>query len=239
MLNATGLSFDSIIGESQTNADAPQYVVDANAAQIGVGGSTSSQTRANRLLVIGFALPTLDPGQVVTGARLDYVLRSGRDGSAGTGNVEIGSLDVYLLQTSNPDASGTAFFYEGTVGDEADPLTDFVGSTPEPAGINGSSDTVINLAISHDLAGDALASLQSFYTGETPNQAEAFFRWNWSNDHTLIEDIDRYRLDFGDTAVSPVLVIETAPIPEPGSALLVVGGLALITGRRRWAGSSA
>ena len=160
-------SADSIRGRSQ--ALTPTYIVNSTSGQVGIGGGGGNRNDFN--VVLGFTLPTLPAGETVSSATFDFEI---------TGSREVANnpaLNVYLLDTEDPDSSGISLFYHGP----SDPSADvaFVGATNLP-------DSGMNLTYAADeqdqsytLSGDALALLQSYYGGDNvPDRTEAFFRFN-------------------------------------------------------------
>ena len=229
VLTATPASFDSIAGESQSNA-ASGYLVDNNSPRIGNGGSNSQQQRQLLDLVVGLTLPTLPDGDVIQSATLNFRVASGRENDP-----QIPGLDTYLIDLADPSGTGTSLYYEAE--NDPNPLTAFVGGFDESqvgdGDLDGGSDETVNEDLSYTLDADALAVLQSFYTAEDPNQAEAFFRWNFDANQDLAF-FNRWNIALTGTN-APALVIETEAgvIPEPASlALLGLGTLCLL-GRRR------
>ncbi len=224
-------SKDRIIGERQSSGPATGYTTDANSNMIGVGGSTGSRT--HEIVVVGLTLPTLGSGQSVDSAVLTFNITAIRDqGNANT----LGSLDTYLLDIADPSTTGTQFFYEsGTIQASAGGTdVEHVGrTTRSDLGVSTNSGGIENeitfnppKGITYILTGDALDLLKSFYTGSTPDQLEAFFRFNQTSNLTMIDN-DRYRID-----PDSVKLTITA-IPEPASlALMGLGGL-LMLGRSR------
>lgn len=228
MLEADPTSYDRITGERQ-NAGLIGYSVDSGSSLIGVTGSNGSRTYSN--VVIGFDLPDLAPGQEITAATLTFRIAAAREAAA-----PLQDLDTYLLGDSDPTDNGAADFVQTPTDD--DPSNIFVGTLTESELAGGGDvgndtfpDTDLNSFVSYDLSPAALATLISFYGGdETPDQAEAYFRWNLDGPEGDFS-LNRYVLDVaGDD--TPLLTITT--IPEPASlALLVLGGLCLMPRRSR------
>jgi hypothetical protein len=228
LYETTVTSHDRIIGERQSNALAAGYYTDVTGnALMGVDGSSLSSTRKNQQPIIGLTLPVLAPGESIDSAQLTFSVIGIQD--QGTNHL-LGSLDTYLLSSANPSSTGTGFFYEGNSDPSAS--VEFVGrTTRQTLGVSTSAGSINPQQtfdppkqITYTLTGDALALLQSFYTNSTPNQTEAFFRWNSSTDLN-VGDSDRYVIDPN----SPKITITA--IPEPAAlSLLALGGL--LTRRR-------
>ena len=211
-------STDAIIGLRQSNADPAGYYADSTDGLVGLTGSASSQTRRINNVVFGFTLPTLGAGETLDSATFNFNVTGVRGSTR---------LDVYLLDTTNPDTTGTDFFYNDG-GD--DPATDveYVGDYFNDS--SSGSQVDLDEDVSLSVTGDALTLLQSFYTDNTPDQSEAFLRFNLDTElATGNPSYRRYNVNM-DAATSS---LELTTIPEPASlALLGLGGL-LIAGRRR------
>lgn len=219
-------SADLIVGESQSSAPAEDYYTDTAVDVVGLQGSNGSNTRTNTNIVFGFLLPTLAPGETIDSATFNFEITAVRDQ---LGNDA--SLEVYLLDSSDPSSSGITFFYNGA--GDTDASVEKIGGTGSTYDSVGN--TTVNYAddaedTSYAITGDALTLLQGFYGGDnTPDQTEAFFRFNLSVDPSLSGNITRYLVDTATDESSLVLTT----VPEPGSlALLGIGGL-LIARRRR------
>ncbi len=228
-LNAPIGSADVIVGidESTTNSFAGTgYYVGGTADRAGTGGSSNQREHLN--LVFGFTLPTLPSGETISTATLSFQVAAFRDQTSGAGDAP--SLDYYILNTSNPDSSGTTFFQADDTVDADEEL--FVGTFfRDRIGDDKQQDiTPPGGDVDATLPAPALAYLQSLYLPNgTPTQSEAFFRFNIDSGAS-VSDLDRYVLDV-DTDV-PAFSIET--IPEPSSALLcIVASLPLLVRRRR------
>ncbi len=219
-------SKDTIVGDRQSGGSALGYYADSGGGTIGTTGGNG--TRATLNAVIGFTLPTLGAGETIDSATLTYRMAGAREQSNG-----IKDLDVYLLGTSDPDNSGTSLF----LGASSDPNTanKFIARAGEAdtETINNNSPTFVapDYTLTFTLPAGVLGSLQSFFTGNTPNQTEAFFRWNLSAGISL-NNLNRWSIDT-DGADAPILTINTI-VPEPASlSLMGLGGLALLRRRRR------
>ena len=191
--NATGtlVSTDSIVGEGQANAPIAGYYPGSNSGLVGTSGSTLTETRQDNNLVLGFALPTLPVGETIETVDLFFEIASARDQ---TGSANLPDLQVYLLNTSNPDSSGTSFFHHGT--SDSSPDVALVETTS--IAISGTNQITFaddTEDRSFALTGAALTLLKSFYGGDhLPDQPEAFFRFNLSVDPALA-DLRRYNVD--------------------------------------------
>jgi hypothetical protein len=191
--DATGVlvSTDSIVGEGQSSAPIPGYYPDDGSNNIGTSGSDPSNTRNDRNLVLGFSLPTLPAGQTIDSVNLLFEISGARD-QTGAGNLP--DLQVHLLDTTNPDASGTSLFYHGP-GDPSPGLVLVDTTSVSISGTSQNSFTDDAEDRTFALMGAALALFQSFYGGDhVPDQAEAFFRFNLSADPAL-GDLRRYNID--------------------------------------------
>lgn len=152
-------------------------------------------------------LPTLDPGVEIISATFSATVSSSNPAGFSVG----GPSDVALfgLATSNPDGSGTTFYSSATSAGAIDPAFSrtnaAAGSTP---------------------SADVTAFIQALYSGNIPDQTEAFFRLattenRWTNVN---------RTSFLNGSAQLVLVVT----PEPGTAMLGgLGLLALCLRRRR------
>lgn len=220
VFDATVLSQDRIVGEAATIT--PDYYVDSAQNAIGVTGSTSGGTKRNQNLVFGFELPTLDNGGVIDEVTFTFFVEEGRN--QGT----LGNLDVYLLDTANPDTSGTTFFFENGTDISSDVA--FVGEFTNPGGI-GSGATAINQTVALTLSGASLALFNTFYTGENPTQTEAYFRFNLDSDGD-IADINRYAIEHTAGVNFPTLTISTIPEPSTYALGVLVPAMALLLRRR-------
>ncbi len=239
VFTANPTSYDQIVGERQPAGPALGYVVGANDGLVGVAGSSGGRFIGN--LVVGFDLPTLDPGDVISSATLTYRIASARQQNL---SPDLPNLDTYLLNDDNPADNGAGYYYEGA--NDPDPTTTLLGSISEgsPGPGDGSvfgeefyPESDADSYITFELSPTALLVLQSFYLGSDPIQDEAFFRWNLS-DNQGTNEYNRWVVDVTDTTGfddTPLLTINTLsnPIPEPASLMLVgLGGLCLL-GRRR------
>ncbi|MCH7225901.1 hypothetical protein [Haloferula sp. A504] len=190
-------SKDSIVGRAQASADPVGYYPDASSSTVGIGGASGSRT--DRQVVLGFTLPNLPAGTTLGSADFNFEITAYQNHSGADP-----ALDVYLLDTADPDSSGTDFFYHGP--DDPNPDTTFVGtvdlSEPQGGQVNYGDDEQDQTMT---LSGDALALLQGFYGGDhIPERTEVFFRFNLDNLVTGSGDagldgsvFDRYFIDLG------------------------------------------
>jgi autotransporter-associated beta strand protein len=103
---ATLSSQDRIIGGRQSGGDPLGYYPDS---QLTVGVAGGEPNRVNTNTVIGFILPTLNPGESLSAAA--FAITAG--GSSGI-NFTVG---LFGLTTEDPDDSGTALFSQTGDGD--------------------------------------------------------------------------------------------------------------------------
>ncbi len=219
-------SADQIRGQSQNEVGFPLgYFVGTPAAPggnlSGIGGSNGSRVQGN--VVIGFLLPVLPAGEVISNATFTVEVASTSIGGGATGPTNI---DLYGLNTTNPDGSGAGLFYASSTPDASQVLLEAAITNSGAAGGTVLSD-------------DVTAFIQSLYTDNTPNQVEVFFRLNASSDLDIAvnSNVNRVNYAVNSTVVAPedlpTLVIETV-IPEPASlALLGLGGLCMLSRRCR------
>ncbi|WOO40238.1 DUF6288 domain-containing protein [Rubellicoccus peritrichatus] len=185
-------SIDVIISESEINATQPGYHPDDVFNAVGILQENGSETKSDRNLVIGYTLPTLPLGETVDTVELFFEITSAIDINE-TSHLE---LDVYMLDTNDPDGSGTEFFYHGDSDSAADVF--FVGTTSVTISGNSQNDFIDDY---EDriirLSGSALHRLKSYYGGDhIPEQTEAFFRFNLDTNPTLFA-LQRYHIDTG------------------------------------------
>lgn len=210
-------SEDHIVGEREASGSAEDYYVDSSSNVVGVSGAGGSRTDRN--VVLGFTLPTLPPGETVETVDLFFEITEARNPAGPSTQPD---LQVYLLDTANPDSSGTTFYYHGP----GDPSVDvaIVGATSAPitdGSTTGYADDEQDRVIS--LTGDALTLLRSFYGGDNvPDQTEAFFRFNLSEDPAINQYV-RYRVDTGDNesglqigsaSTDPAVIVSTLPADD-------------------------
>lgn len=154
---ATLSSQDKIIGQRQSNGDLLGYYVDSTPPQVGVSGGTN--TRVNQNAVIGFTLPTLNPGESFSAANFAITVASVNTSLA----YDVG---LFGLLTANPDSSGTVLFSQSATGVSG--VSSLISSTF----------TSTAAATSSIPSSDVSAFLQSFYVGNVPIQSDVFFRLN-------------------------------------------------------------
>ncbi|WP_338690115.1 hypothetical protein [Haloferula helveola] len=184
-------STDSIVGEGQAAAPSADYYPDDGSTTVGTSGSTLTDTRVDRNVVLGFTLPTLPVGESIESVDLLFEITGARDQ---TGAANLPDLRVDLLDTADPDATGASFFHHGP----SDPTQAHVGATAVT--ISGTSQNSFADDAedrTFEITGAALTLLQGFYGGDhIPDQPEAFFRFSLSEDPDLA-DLRRYAIDFG------------------------------------------
>jgi hypothetical protein len=189
------------------------YYADSTADDglVGLTGSSSDQVRRLANVVYGFELPTLGPGETVDGVTLKFNVTAVRNQHR---------LDVYLLDTANPEVTGVDFYFEGD--EDTSPDVEFVGDFFDDASIGG--EVAIDEDVSLDLAGSSLARFQSFYGGDhTPEQTEVFFRFNLDS-AVPIGSSAYYRYKLNTDPSSAEIEIDT--IPEP--SILAIGFISAI-----------
>lgn len=218
-------SKDWIVGEVQEGSSKKVgYQAGARSTITGNSGAGGSQTNGN--VVMGYRLPTLPTGTMVTGATFRFEVSGGSDGLG----LNPG-LDVYLLKTANPDTSGTSFFYHGPAGSDRTNAT-WVGSTFVDVG----RESVTHADDQHDvevaLAGEALSLLQSFYGGDhVPDQAEAFFRFSLNKAPVVGSRFVRYNIDIADDESSLTIQYGSGGKPLAPSTTNAPGTVAATTAR--------
>ena len=176
-----------------------------------------------------YELPTLPAGETVDAANVFFEISGARQH---TGSLP--DLDVYLLDTANPDGTGTGFFFHGASDGSAD--VEFISRTSVPVsgtGQNNFADDAQDRTF--PLTGDALALFKSFYGGDnTPDQTEAFFRFNMSQDPAL-NPLIRYNIDLNLSPDESGVAISShgvsgPVIPEPMTMLAVGLGITSLGG---------
>ncbi len=150
-------SFDRIVGAKQIPSVTPLGYY-PNSVSGTVGGEADSGGKALSVIVQGHGLPILPPGAVITGATLNFEV-------AASNLITNQKLDAYLIDTVNPDSTGTTFYYHGAVSTTA--TVKYINVT---SGIG---------AKQMALSTQALDLLKSYYGGDhIPERLEAFFRFN-------------------------------------------------------------
>lgn len=200
-IQATLNSQDSIVGEREGGtAAALGYYADSANGQAGVGGGAGN--RENRNLIIGFVLPVLS--EPILSATFSILIAN----SSSSGGAV--SVDLYGLNTINPDGTGITLFAEtGSDGSQT-----FLVDAFASAGDTGTKTATVT------------AFIQSLYTGNTPNQTEVFFRIN--PDRALSTTQSPRRVTFTTSSAQ----LEIVTIPEPSLGLLSVAGIGIPLIRR-------
>lgn len=201
-------SDDTIVGKAyDTGANPLGYRVNNPDDRVGTTGPSLSN-RIDQQKVFGFTLPVLD---LPTISQATFRIENDFISPALPFNV-----DLYGLNTANPDGSGTSLFYEGpddpTQSYKVDDVIKGDNSTPLP------------------IMADVTSFIQSLYTGTSPNQTEAFFRLNPNTEVALIAS----PADAQNVVLRPgtaFLIINT--VPEPGTAAISLVGVLLLSCRRR------
>ena len=207
-------SFDTVVGISFSIGGGPDltgYYVNDPDPRVG-SVLHSSGTLLRQVKIYGFELPVLDYSTIAS-AQI-HLVSATLENSGPAFN-----LDLYGLNTTNPDGSGISLFFQG----ENDPsqqelADDYVigggfGPTPGPH------------------VADVTAFIRSLYAGMSPSQSEVFFRLN-PNQAFLVSPPDVNQFISADFLANGFLVIET--IPEPATVILLFLGFAsLCTAARR------
>jgi hypothetical protein len=176
-------SQDQIVGARQSSgATAPGYYTDQGAPTVGVSGGGT--TRLNQNAVVGFTLPTLNPGESIYAADFAITVASVSTNTAYT-------VALFGLETTNPDGSGTTFYSQSGIG-----------------AINASF-TNTNDAAGSIPASDVTAFIHSLYVGTNPIQSEVFFRLNQT---TGLGTANTRRMSF--VGGSATLTLTTIPEPS-------------------------
>lgn len=207
-VSATPSSFGVLQGEFQTDDTLPPTwaAPNSNADRVGAGGATNAQ-RVNQP-VWGFTLPTLPVGDTVDTVDFGFTMASAAVGS-GANFTAVISLMNYddISNFSGADyVTSVSDLGNGTL------VATFDNTDVE-------NDSVESFA----LTGDALTLFQSFYTDNTPNQTDVWFRISYDNDNFAWEWFedphnrnDRYNfLDDGTGNVTRSLTINM-PTTTPG-----------------------
>lgn len=193
------ISVDRIIGERQAGGNALGFDQDTDANQVGTSGSAGSRVDAN--LILGFALPTLSPGETVESVQLRFGIKAAFD-QAGAG---LPDLHLSLLSAANPAASGTTLFHHGPA--QTNDAAAFAGATTvrvEGTDQNSFPDDREDRTLV--LTGAALNLFQSFYGDDhLPDRPEAFFRFNLSKNPDEKRYLIRYVIDIAADQASLVI----------------------------------
>lgn len=235
---ASPTSVDDITGEvydpPNNSNSAGYYPAPGGQVQVGEVGSAFAPgiNRINQNGVVGFTLPTLSGGSVITEVELSFTIRRFRN----DGN-DIGDLQVYLMDTTDPqtDIPGSIgtnpvdWFYDDN-GNDTRAGVELVGTFDEPTS-DFNNDPAVDVTFTVT-TGPAMTLFQSFYGGDTtPDQTEAFFRFNSNGNVTVGSHTSEYEV-FGTGTNAQNLKITS--IPEPAAAALMgVGALLLLPRRRR------
>ncbi len=240
VLNATRVSIDAIVGETDTTGSDPKslgyYIGAAGVSNTTVGVTGSNVTgRHGQDLVYRYTLPTLAVGQTIQSFTFSFTITQFRNHSNSDpdGNDTEFGLDVYLLGTADPTTTGDDLYLRDTT----DPNTAnaLVGAMdpliPEPSDSDQNQD--VNVVVTYTInSGPALALLQSFYVGHEPIQDEASFRFNLDTEYEgsiRSRGLNRYIIDSEDETSS----FSITAIPEPTTALLGCLGMLALLRRRR------
>jgi hypothetical protein len=206
-------SFDTVVGISFSIGGGPDltgYYVDDPDPRV---GSVNAQALLRQVKIYGFKLPVLDAPTI---ASAELILSSATLNNPNNAF----NLDLYGLNTSNPDVTGTTLFFQGDDDFSQQKLADpyVMGSGFGPT------------AGPH-IAG-ATAFIQGLYSGTTPTQSEAFFRLN-PDTAFFVSPPNVNEFISADFLVNGFLLITT--IPEPASVLLLLPAvlIAPLVGRRR------
>lgn len=208
-------SDDTIVGKAfilggDASGSLGYYPSDAPYDFIGTNARVSGGPRVDQQKVIGFTLPLLD---VATITHADLTIEKQQAANAPF------NLDLYALNTTNPDTSGTTLFYEGANDPSQSKLADDVlsgdFSLPDLAFI------------------DVTSLIQNLYTGITPNQSEVFFRLNPNMVVPLLAESPLPPSTPQYIALTPNLFLNiTTAVPEPMGAATLLAGTTLLMCRR-------
>jgi hypothetical protein len=231
MLSAVFVQADVLTAVLSDGADQELYGdgtakwVGQTTARIGADAATRQNS-----YVMPFLLPTLPEGQSITSVSLDITLKSQSYVKA-DGADPVWNIDLYGVRAS--DSVAVDLNNDGYMGEN-----DAAATKIEDNFFEG-----INLVIAPgDYSTSAAGSialgdwLQSYYTGNTPNQTYAFLRLS-PDLATLYADAggSRYLEIYtgNDGTNAPELIITTGVIPEPATTgMLGVGALAIALIRR-------
>lgn len=203
-----------------------------------VGQTTSrlgfdSVTKKSDVIIIPFALPVLPEGESILSASFSINVTLSQSIFGGEPNWNV---DLYGIRAgSTPAAVWASDFYDGPDDPAHTKLTDnfiqVIGNTATPTGTYTSSS-------------DSIAEwLQTFYTGNTPNQTYVFFRvnpdvaflsyTNASGTQVASRFLTVATADNATAALRPVLSLTTGVIPEPATVgMLGLGALITLLIRR-------
>ena len=113
-------------------------------------------------------------------------------------------------------------------------ITNYDDGTLINNGTFNNTDVANNSVESFELTGAALTLFKSFYTGNTPNQADVFFRISVDGGWAYpAQSQDRYQFAQAAGDLNPVRSLTINTVPEPSAALLgLIGTLGLLRRRR-------
>jgi hypothetical protein len=195
-------SYDTVVGISFSIGGGPDltgYYVNDPDSRI---GSVNAAALLRQEKIYGFTLPVLDLPTIAS-AELQL-------GAADLNNPDNPfNLDLYGLNTTNPDGTGIGLFFQGD---------------DDPTQVKLADDFVIGGGVgpTGPHFADVTTFLRGLYAGTTPTQSEVFFRLNPNVDFLVSppnvnEYITADFLQFGH------LIIET--IPEPETLTLALSGV--------------
>lgn len=215
-------SYDKVVGISFSIGGGPDltgYYPNDPDSRIGSVVDASGPL-LRQVRIYGFSLPVLDLPTIASAElQLDSADLSNPD--------QPFNLDLYGLNTANPDGTGTGLFFQG----DNDPTQVKLADDYVIWGAGGVGPTGPHFA-------DVTTFLQGLYAGTSPTQSEVFFRLNPNVDFSVSPpNVTQYItadfLQYGH------LIIET--IPEPETWILALAG-ALFAAfpfvRRGWSGAS-
>jgi hypothetical protein len=183
------LSQDLIVGRSDSGAPLSNGYYTDPSQSVGAGVTGGTGARYNRNTVIGFLLPTLNPGETIDTASFRITISSNNDAGGAK------PVALYGLSTANPNNSGTLLFATDT----------------EPGKLANAGNALISATFSSTGStsgtpqADVSEFIRSFYTEHVPHQAEVFFRICPTEDTWATTN----RLDF--TKASARLEVTTVP----------------------------
>lgn len=186
-----------------------------DAVRIGSGGTGGVE---NLVGLFAFALPTLAPGEIFTGASYTFNL------SAKDGNVSGFNADVYVLTAPRATpALSAADFYIGPYGNDP---TDATGLQDNFL-VNATATGTVN---SSGAANTAFVNyLNTLYAGNTNPAGGAgqylFLRINPDSDPSNSGN-NRYRIPKqANASTDPFITLTTEAVPEPSAVIALAAGL--------------